>query len=353
MSVGPFLLFIFALAWSSGARNLGASSHSIYTPEGMSRISKERGELVTGVLSDPSAAPGGNLTLVADEFIWAENLIFDDFGNLWVTDLYQGIVFKITKDAVTGVITKTPWLSGFISLLGLATGPKTTIFFVGKTSKTGETLNFFDVNIRNNWTVVAQTSSLGNGLVYVAETDMLFSASEAFFVPNEGRVFFVENVTHGTPQRTAQLLQSGLNDCDGLFRDDRTNLLYMSEVLTATLYVYNLSADATSTHLPVRTFRAPNMTMLDDMCIVQAIKGTAVSSPSIIAADFWTGNVVAFDVGGTNPGTYVATGIANPTSVRRPKSGSVWDNGRNVFITEGGNFFEKTRRVWELTLPAL
>ena len=338
---------VVAFALIAHCDAIKASRHSIYTPEGLANLGK--------ILPSVPGQLSGNLTLIADEFIWAENLIFDDFGNLWVTDLFQGIIFKISKDSATGAITKTPWITGFEKLLGLATGPKTTIFFVGVVSSSNMTLSAFDVNTPNASRIIAQTDSCGNGLVYSAASDVLYSASEADFIPFLGRVFYAQNVSHGTPLREAQKLQSGLNDCDGLFLDENTNLLYMSEVLTATLYVYNLTSNPTAGNLqstPIRTFHAPNMTMLDDMCIVQSIDNTSVKTPSIIAADFWTGKIVAFDVSGQVAGSALATGIANPTSVRRPKKGSVWDNGRNVFITEGGNFFGKTRRVWELTLPA-
>ena len=349
-----FLLF-WAFLVQGGLNVRSPRRDSIYSQEGLSKIADIFSSHATSS-GPPSPAPGGNITLIADGFVWAENLIFDDFDNLWVTDNMQGILFKITKDSSNGAISKMPWLTGFnsLGLLGLATGPNTTIFFVGHTKATGKTLNSFDVHIPNVWKVISTTATVGNGLVYVSETDTLFSASEAGFTPNEGRVYFVNNATRGVPPTNAPTLQSGLNDCDGLFRDEKTNFLYMSEVITATLYVYNLSANPMeTTHRPIRTFHAPNMTMLDDMCIVQAIQGTSVTSPSIIAADFWTGNIVAFGVDGMTPGSYVATGMTNPTSVRRPKQGSVWDNGRNVFVTEGGNFFEKIRRVWEVTLPAM
>eukprot|EP00759_Apiculatamorpha_spiralis_P005151 PhF_6_TR13052/c0_g1_i3/m.20722 len=37
------------------------------------------------------------LTLIADNFTWAENMFFDGTGNLWVSDAYQGIMWKLTR----------------------------------------------------------------------------------------------------------------------------------------------------------------------------------------------------------------------------------------------------------------
>ena len=299
---------------------------------------------------------GANLTLIADGFTWVENLIFDDFGNLWVTDLFDGIVYRITRDPSTHVATRTVWLTGFHKCLGLARGPGTTIFFVGIYADSNCTLSSFDANVPNVSKIVAYTgTSDGNGLVYDAATDTLYTTSEGGFIPFFGRVFVVPHVSSYSAPPNALDYQVGLNDCDGLFLDLATNLLYMSEVVTGTVYVYNTTQSPTGKDgaTPVRQFHAPNMSTLDDMCIVHGMPWGLKIADAVVAADWLLGNVVAFDVSGAAPGVILAKGFANPTSVRRPLKGSVWDNsGRSLYVTEGGCQGAAGCGVWELT-PAL
>ena len=302
----------------------------------------------------PAPAPMptfGNLTLIADGFNWAENLIFDQFGNLWVTEMKRGELYRITKDAANPHQYKSVvWVQGFARILGLALDRLgTSLYMVAELTGHTTSIVLIDIFTANNYSVVAFTDTIGNGLVYDVAHDTLYTACEYDFIPYLGRILAVQNISkrQQTPPQ-ATIFVDGLSSADGLFLDRKTMKMYASEVLLGKVLVYDLLAGPT----PILTYQAPNMTTLDDMCITRDLSPNAEAI--IFAADFYEGNVVAFYENGTGPSAFVASGILNPTSVRRPPPGSPWDNGRNLFITEGGPLLfvgTKNRRVWELTLP--
>lgn len=308
------------------------------------------------------AAPTGNLTLLADGFTWAENLWFDGFGGLWVTDDMAGKIYKLTRTNWTAPVTKTLWLEGFKNALGLQNvfgqpnlmlavvklpdGKCTS--FDGKSSNTnGGALITFDINTPNNYTVAICTPVLGNGLsVNTANgKGTIYSANEGDFIPTKGIVFESNPRTE-----MSQTFDSNLDAADGVFLDQMTQTLYISEVLKGMIRVYNVSGGQKTF---LNQYNGPSCKMIDDFCIAYTTPtGTNSSSPFMFAADFWNGNVVAFAADGSGPGTILATGLQSPTSVRQGR-GVGWDNPRSVFVTEGGGFIpalQKNRRVWELHL---
>lgn len=316
--------------------------------------------MMAGIPKAP-AQPSGNLTLVADGFTWAENLWFDGAGGLFVTDDMAGIIYKLVRPSGTGKATKTPWISGFSFCLGLYSvfNRQHQMYAVVKFNpKAGQPLCNgssygiirFDTRTPNTYVQAACTEQIGNGLAVNTANGRgtIYTASEGNFIPGRGLVYDID--VQVAPARVATLADK-LTAADGAFLDQRTQLLYVSEVLTAEILVFNVSARPIAL---VARYKAPGCKMVDDMCIAYVSPTTARPSarPFLYAADFWAGSVVAFAADGSGAGTVLATGLQQPTSVRQGR-GQGWNNPRSLFITEGGGLlpaWQKDRRVWELHL---
>jgi len=301
---------------------------------------------LTVMAANPQGLNGANLTEVISGFNWAENMVFDNDDNFWITDDFGGALYRLRR----GDANRTFWVGGFKNALGLAfnaASPQCLLMAVCITSGNCSILNV-STAVPNVYTILTETQGVPNGLVWDARGATVVWTTEGDFVPGEGVIY-----TYSMGTCSVAVLEKGLNAADGLFLDNATGLLYASEVVAGNVLVFN----STRSNLqPVKKFKAPNMTMLDDFCIVRDI--SSLYGPgygAFVGADWWAGNVVAFGIdtpSGLTPGTVWATGLTAPTSVRRPPKGSAWDTGNNVFVSEG-----KTAglfgggRVWELSLP--
>lgn len=315
-----------------------------------------------------SNTPTGNLTLIGDGFTWAENLFFDSQGGLFVNDDMQGILYKFTRASWTSPVIKQVWIKGFKRALGISPvyghQPHQMYAVVnfeqsnctsadGKSSNNnGAAIIAFDINTPNSYTIAVCTLVLGNGLAVnqMNTKGTIFAANEGSFIPNKGILF------ESDPRSEAsRFIANNLQAADGVFLDQNTQLLYISEVLEGHIRIYNVSGTNVTGAPPVfvKSYSAPNCKMVDDFCIAYIQpNGSPSSTPFMFAADFWNDNVVAFNADGTGEGKILASGFYSPTSVRQG-SGQGWDNPHSLFITEGGGFIpelQTNRRVWELHL---
>jgi sugar lactone lactonase YvrE len=290
----------------------------------------------------------GNLTLIASNFTWAENLAFDGRGALFVTDDMAGIIYRLERDPATLVVTKQAWVTGFHNALGLALAPTGDEMYAVVTTAAGvHRIIAVSTVSPNNTTNVSVLGGCGNGLARAA-ANVLYSPTETDFIPDLGKVFAVP--TAGAGAGGSHTFDDHMWAADGAFIDPVTQLLYVSEVLTAKVTVYNVSEGPTASKgVKLLEFTAPGMKSLDDFCIARNATGGA---PWLIGADFTHGNVVRFPaaVGAAQrPAERLVEGLRNPTSVREGL-GRGWEG--SLFITEGGKLLGKdhNRRVWELKL---
>jgi hypothetical protein len=149
-----------------------------------------------------------------------------------------------------------------------------------------------------------------------------------------------------------------LYSTDGAFIAQSQQVLFISDVVGATVRAYNVSAPdgGEMKGKKIAEYVAPGMKTLDDFTTLE-VNGTLI----FVGADFLDQKVVAFQAfpqGSTPPFIVLATGFrGNPTSVR-VGSGPGWVTSNppskvNLYISEGGPFLPGTynRFVWELDIP--
>jgi hypothetical protein len=299
----------------------------------------------------------GNLTLVADGYVWIENIWVnpqqDEDWLLFFSDSFRGEVVRVSSD---GNFTNEVWVTGFYRVLGFSPSQnKSELFAVGWTTSTEYHIIAMNVATPQTWRVVATTDLGGNGLGIDLLTNTLYTASEGDFIPGNGVVFSM-NMTDvvgksapSTNQSIPALYDHGLTAADGLWVDTAARRLYVSEVLNATVRCYDISrATPTGGRAElISTYHAPGMDMLDDFSVATAFCGSGTAT--MFGADFWAGKVFSFNADGTNlTSTELVSGLSSPTSVRPgPLIG-----GRTLYISEGGGLdvLMNNRRLWRLTL---
>lgn len=300
----------------------------------------------------------GNLTLVADGYVWIENIFFDNRGALFFSDSFRGEVVRVTVSTNgSGTFEQQLWLSGFYRVLGFTLNQeKTEMYAVAWFTSSEYSIIAFNTSVPGVWRTVASTELGGNGLGLDTATNTLYTASEGEFIPTEGVVFSMNMtgvVGNSTPQAAPVRFDFGLTAADGLWVDNDARILYVSEVLNATVRRYDLThaTPQGGRAALISTYEAPGMIMLDDFSVATDLctSGTA----TMFGADFWAGKVIAFPADGSsgNTSTELVSGLYNPTSVR-PGRGAGFDDGRTLFISEGGGIdvFMNNRRLWKLSL---
>jgi hypothetical protein len=306
--------------------------------------------------------PQGNLTLLADGFTWAENLFFSGDGGLFVADDMVAAIYRLTRETDAGPAKKETWLTGFKRALGMSNvfGQENQLYavvelssgscvsFDGKSSNDhGAAIISFSTQVPNNFTIAVCSEVLGNGFAVNDQNGLgtIYTANEGGFIPSKGLVLQIE-----PSNEISILFDQNMDSADGVFLDQKTQLLYVSEVIQGLIRVYNVSQGQNTL---LKQYHAPNSKMIDDFCIAYKLwDGQNSSIPFMFAADFWNETVMVFPADGSGPGRVLASGFYSPTSVRVGR-GKGWNTPNSVYVTEGGGFIpslQKNRRVWELHL---
>lgn len=309
----------------------------------------------------------GNLSVVADGYVWIENIWVNPNSNLseqvsdtnsWAlffSDSFRGEAVRVSRGAQGNYNTQL-WLTGFYRVLGFAPSPNASeLFAVGWTTATQYNIIAFSVNTPQQWRIVATTPLGGNGLGFDPRTQVLFTATEGEFIPTNGFVYSMNMsgvLNSPSAQSAPAVFDFGLTAADGLWVDGDARLLYVSEVLNATIRRYNLTNAAPNGGRAalINSYHAPGLDMLDDFSVTASFCQSGTST--MFGADFWAGKVFAFSADGSRVNaTELVSGLYSPTSVRYATK---QDGTRSLFISEGGGIdeFMNNRRLWELTLDA-
>lgn len=290
-----------------------------------------------------TAQPSANLTRIASGFAWAENLWIVGDSDLFVSDIATGDISRVLK-LDNGTWTKTTWVSGFHSCAGLTAPPFYQRFYVLALCELNDgtdTVIAFSTEQPQSFDTLLKSPTVKgnlswNGLAVDPSTGWIYITDLSGFAPNAGNILAVDAHRQDSLTRT---FAANLSSADGCFFDSHRHRLYVSEVFTAHVHVYDLNGGRPYVAREVGNYIAPGMKALDDMCIVQ--DGNS-DDDYVIAADYAAGNVVMFKADGSGAGRVVASGLTHPTSVRRGVGAT--DSGF-VYITEGaGNVYQL--RMW-------
>jgi sugar lactone lactonase YvrE len=267
---------------------------------------------------------------VATGFSWSENLVFDNRGNLFVSDVTRGEIWKITLDEQRRY-HQSLHISNFTRLLGLAVEQDGSIVYSTGVLDGIHVVIRFTADRPQTYQVIATIPKTGNGVALHFKTRKLYITTEGNFLPHAGEVYCVD--LNNNYQVTTAMTK--LFAADGAYIDQTTGMLYVSQVLGSTVLVYDIANEK-----QVRSFHADGITMLDDYTL-------SANGSTITGADFWTGNIATISTVDGKGFKLVGSGFKYPTSARFGGKGF---NETSLFITEGGSIFKSTtdRCVYEI-----
>jgi hypothetical protein len=219
------------------------------------------------------------------------------------------------------------WLSNFTKTLGLAKhiNKPNLIYGVGELNQENVVYRASSL-VPNSFDVIAQTprGQLGNGFACHYSTGMLYTASEGNFTRGTGSVFQVNPDTGVVTAITRTMWAA-----DGLWIDQPRSLLYVGQLFTATVFVWDISST------PKFVGTLPGFKgFLDDFTLYQ-------NGERIVGCDWDGDKLMVFPSLPTN-GTFssfalVDSGIVHPTSARWGEDTSLKSAfpSTALFVTEG------------------
>lgn len=357
-----------------------------------------------------SSALPSNVNVLASNYTWAENLHFSADGTkLFTTELSTGTVYMISADG-SGGFTKTQWLSdpAINGLLGLASAPNSdTMFSVGHgIDASGAAIDMvltFSSSEPGQWKQIAQTPKKGNGLMFHAASDCLYTTSEGDWLPGDGSLYRV-NVSTGAvteivvkpttsesqqetidaesghlkqirhklrakhgPARLAEFDRqlaahlsgllplrahsvSNLWGADGLWLDETASVLYVGELFTGKIWGLSLPSE-TPLGVVASIAGLQWLTLLDDFTLSSAGDGAQV-----IAANWGNSSLTVTSLGSSSPSNAytMLAGLNNPTSARWGPAGSSVFASSSLFVSEGKSLSTSQHecRILEITNAA-
>ncbi len=289
------------------------------------------------------AAP--RATVLVSGKSWLENLCPDPPSQSILVSELDGTIYRVAPSA--GAYAATPIVAGFRTVLGIARDPALPgeFYFVGARpgpeSGAGAPGIFRASSLAadaaaNNVTLVAYTPLLGNGLAVHNATGRVYTAAEGNFLPGargNGSAFMID------PRAgTVLTLTTHMWAADGLFVDQARHLLYVGELPTTRVWVWDIHPTLT---VPRFIGALPGFghagSLLDDFCLTPA-------GDAVVGCDWDAGALVRFPAlpanGSFAPAPLVpkAVGLHYPTSARwgqeDPAAGGPFPSSA-LFVTEG------------------
>lgn len=281
-----------------------------------------------------------------DGFSWAENLVFDGLGGLFVSEAIRGQLWRVSFDSSSNSYNATVHISkNFKQFGGLSVSPDgKTVFAAAVTEdKVNSILSTSTLPAligEKSYSFIAKDlDELPNGMALVPDQNALYFTSE------KGTLTKVDISTGKVTLVTDQLAKP-----DGLWFDTSSKLLFVSELVKKRMKVFDTGTNTFSEYYSFGE-NLGKVHFIDDITLVSDVNKENLGKTEFVAAD-WTGRAV---VHLTLDGQFIKTipppdGIAyfEPTSVRRGK-GPGFDSN-SFYITEGGGLTRHAhnRRVLQL-----
>jgi hypothetical protein len=285
-----------------------------------------------------------------DGFAWAENLVFDGIGGLFVSESVRGELWRISLNPVTGNYTSAIHVTkGFKQFGGLSATENGQIIYAAVVF---EDKSNGIIAISTKPSVVEQSyqivthnmAELANGMALVPSENALYCTAET------GTLSKVE-LSSGKET----IVSDKLDKPDGLWFDVPSSTLIIGELLSKRINTYN-TLTSTFTSFPGASSLS-SLHMLDDLTLVNGLDSKDISKSVLVAAD-WTGKqILRLTLDGTVLSTVPlpvgVTSLYEPTSIRRGR-GPGFDP-RSFYITEGGGLTRNVnnRRVIQLDVGAI
>lgn len=281
--------------------------------------------LIDAMAGDPK------VTVLSEGKAWLENLVMEPSSDsLFMSELKMGIVWRV-RGYANGTYSEMPWLdatSNLTRVLGLTKDVAVPNVFYGVGEYHAQNVVYrASTLVPNNFTIIATlpSSTLGNGFGCHYASGKLYTASEGNFKPKTGSVYEIDPNTGQVTTITTALWAA-----DGLWIDQDLHLLYVGELFTSAVSVWNISGKSAIYIGKLQGFDST----LDDFTL--GLNG------SIIVGCNWIGDhLMSFNSELTNhtisPSVLVKSGLVHPTSARWGESthaGAPFPTTA-IFVTEG------------------
>lgn len=303
-----------------------------------------------------SLTEGSLPNLVISGFTWAENLAFDGYGSLFVTENHRGELWRINLcRAGTAYCSVRQLSDGFSAFGGLQIPPEGKIVYAGATLEDGTTAVISTASVPENpptYTIVSKTRRQPNGMACDWTTQTLYYTLEGN-TTESGRLMSVDLKTG-----IESTLHTDMNGADGIWFDEPTNLLYVGLLTEKMVAVFNVSNPATAPSFLVGKFAALNSLgathMLDDITLLKSTDASSLGHTMLLGADWLSSELQQFSLDGTQiqsiPPPPGIDKFYQLTSVRWGKGPGFDPN--SVYVTEGGGMFDKqtNRRVIQVPM---
>jgi sugar lactone lactonase YvrE len=294
--------------------------------------------------------------LVISGFSWAENLVFDGYGSLFVCDSVRGEIWKINlcKNG-SAYCSQLQLTDGLSSVGGMQIPPDGQTIYAGATLDDGKTHVLISTEAhpvgKASYKILAQTKFQPNGVAADWSSNVLYYTFEGRSNDPGALMKFDLNTNVET---TAY---PGLGGADGAWFDENSKLLYVGLLTDKTVKVFNTSVGVTDPAFLVGTYPALSSLdkthMLDDLTLFDPAQG--FSSNTVLLGADWLGSAVRkFDLAGNSivsiPPPAGVDKFYQITSVRWGKGPGFDPN--SVYVTEGGGMLDRqtNRRVIQIKM---
>lgn len=297
--------------------------------------------------------------LVVSGFSWAENLVFDGFGSLFVAESVRGEIWKINLCNDGKEYCSTIQLTdGISSVGGMQIPPDGKTIYAGATLSDGTPVLISTPAHpmgASNFTVITKTVHQPNGVACDWSTNVLYYTFEGT-TTGGGYLMGVDLETG-----VESTLYPGLDGADGAWFDASTNLLYVGLLTDKTIMLFNVSEPSTSPAFLVGKYPGLSVAldkthMLDDITLYRTAQTVTnnFGSTVLLGADWLGSQLQQFNLDGTEvksiPPPAGIDSFFQVTSVRWGKGPGFDPN--SVYITEGGGLLAKQtdRRVIQIKM---
>jgi hypothetical protein len=298
--------------------------------------------------------------LLISGFAWAENLVFDGFGSLFVAESVRGELWRINLcEDGKNYCSKIQLTDGLKAVGGMQIPPDGKTIYAGATLDDGSYVVITtpaNPEGAANFTVIASTIKQPNGVACDWATNTLYYTMEGDRSLS-GALMKVDLATG--EESTAY---GNINGADGAWFDRDTNLLYVGLLTEMKVLVFNVSNPVSSPSFLFGEFPALGASldkkhMLDDLTLFQPSSTTNFGAETILLGADWLGSQLQkFNLDGTTvssiPPPAGVDSFYQLTSVRWGKGPGFDPN--SIYVTEGGGIqpHQTDRRVMQIKMNA-
>ena len=290
--------------------------------------------------------------LSIDGFSWAENLVFDGKGNLFVSEAVRGEIWRIFLSE-SGNYSKNIHLSeGLSQVGGMVVSPDAKYLYAGVTfdDKSQGIINVSTIE-NDQYTVLTKTMHQPNGFVVDWYRSVFYYTDEGTGHDTpEGGTLRSYNLKTGEEKIAAYIPSA-----DGAWLDERSGKLYVGELVSKRVHVYSINdTGITLDNIYTGLSEAVSkLNLMDDLTLDKSGTNSVNMSSTVLFGADWTGKAIfKFSLDGSSVSKVDTGSIAlyEPTSVRYGFGPGY--RSSSIYVTEGGGATPHVvnRRVVEIKI---